>query len=139
VNAAEQVKNFELASKIAAAVNVFKLQFPDARADLKPWIDDPDTRELVDPDSLDIGFHFPGWSRSLQSRSILVQIRFYEDPLDGSRRAIGVEAAGYDHKGQQWRFSTVENWRFVGATEPVAEVGEKLKNFCRQIFELFNA
>ncbi|MEB3831479.1 hypothetical protein [Phormidium sp. CCY1219] len=139
MNAAEQVKNFELASKIAAAVNVFKLQFPDARADLKPWIDDPDTRELVDPDSLDIGFHFPGWSRSLQSRSILVQIRFYEDPLDGSRRAIGVEAAGYDHKGQQWRFSTVENWRFVGATEPVAEVGEKLKNFCRQIFELFNA
>jgi len=138
VNAAEQVKNFELASKIAAVVNLFKLQFPDARADLKPWMNDPNTQELVDPDSIDIGFHFPGWSRSLQSRSILVQIRFHEDPLDGDRRAIGVESAGYNHQGQQWRFSTVENWRFVGATEPVVEVQEKLKTFCQQTFELFN-
>ncbi|MCT7961862.1 hypothetical protein NG799_24380 [Laspinema sp. D1] len=138
MNAAEQVKNFELASKIAAVVNLFKLQFPDARADLKPWVNDPNTQELVDPDSIDIGFHFPGWSRSLQSRSILVQIRFHEDPLDGSRRAIGVESAGYNHQGQQWRFSTVENWRFVGATEPVVEVQDKLKTFCQQTFELFN-
>lgn len=138
MNAAEKVKTFELASKIAAVVNLFKAHFPDARADLKPWINDPDTRELVDPDSIDIGFHFPGWSRSLQSRSILVQIRFYEDPLDDRRRVIGVEAAGYAHQGQHWRFSTVENWRFMGANEPVPEVGEKLKHFCRQIFEVFN-
>ncbi len=138
MNAAEQVKNFELASKIAAAVNLFKLQFPDVRADLKPWMNDPNTQELVDPDSIDIGFHFPGWSRSLHSRSVLVQIRFHEDPLDGDRRAIGVEAAGYDHQGQQWRFSTVENWRFVGTSEPVSQVREKLKTFCQQTFELFN-
>jgi hypothetical protein len=49
-----------------------------------------------------------------------------------------VESAGYNHQGQQWRFSTVENWRFVGATEPVAEVQDKLKTFCQQTFELFN-
>ena len=92
MNAAEQVKNFELASKIAAVVNLFKSEFPDVRSDLKPWMNDPDTKELVDPDSIDIGFHFPGRSRSFQSRSILVQIRFYEDPLENHRRAIGVEA-----------------------------------------------
>lgn len=138
MNAAEQVKNFELASKIATVVNLFKWEFPDARADLKPWVNDANTRELVDPDSIDIGFHFPGWSRSLQSRSILIQIRFYQDPLDGDRRAIGIEAAGYDHNGQQWRFSTVENWRFVGEAEPVPEVGDKLKSFCKKTFELFN-
>lgn len=138
MNAAEQVKNFELASKIAAVVNLFKSEFPDVRSDLKPWMNDPDTKELVDPDSIDIGFHFPGRSRLFQSRSILVQIRFYEDPLEKHRRAIGVEAAGYDHQGQQWRFSTVENWRFVGATAPVPEVAHKLKNFCHKIFEVFN-
>jgi hypothetical protein len=139
VNAAEQATNIALASKIAAVVNLFKLEFPDVRVDLKPWVNDADTRELVDPDSIDIGFHFPGWSRKFQSRSILVQIRFYEDPLDASlRRAIGVEAAGFDHSGKRWRFSTVEQWQFVGDSQPSSEVGDKLKHFCRQVFDLFN-
>ena len=138
MNAAEQVNNFEIASKVAAVVNLFKYEFPDVKVDLKPWMNDPDTRKHVDPDSIDIGFHFPGRSRSFQSRSILIQIRFHQDPLEGYRRAIGVEAGGYDHQGQQWRFSTVENWRFVGATSPVQDVADKLKQFCRQTFELFN-
>ncbi|WP_293128171.1 hypothetical protein [Microcoleus sp. bin38.metabat.b11b12b14.051] len=138
MNAAEQARNIEVASKIAAVVNLFKSEFPDAKVDLKPWMNDRDTRELVDPDSIDIGFHFPGRSRLLQSRSILIQIRFYQDPVEDSRRAIGVEVAGYDHTGEQWRFSTVENWGFVGETEPAAESAEKLKHFCREIFGLFN-
>ena len=139
MNAAEQARNIEVASKIAAVVNLFKSEFPDTKVDLKPWMNDEDTRELVDPDSIDIGFHFPGRSRLLQSRSILIQIRFYQDPVEGSRRAIGVEVAGYDHTGQQWRFSTVENWSFFGQTEPTAESAQKLKDFCREIFGLFNS
>jgi hypothetical protein len=138
VNAAEQAKSLEVASKIAAVVNLFKSQFPDAKADLKPWKNDPDTRELVDPDSIDIGFHLPGWSRKFQSRSILVQIRFYEDSLTATRRVIGIQVEGFDHRGKPWRLSTVDNWQFVGESQPAAEVGEKLKHFCRQSFELFN-
>jgi hypothetical protein len=138
VNAAEQANNVVVASKIASVVTLFKTQFPDARVDLKPWTNDPETRELVDPDSIDIGFHFPGRSRLLQSRCILIEIRFYHDPIDQTRRVIGVEAAGYDHQGQQWKLSTIENWNFVGKTEPKPESAEKLKLFCRQIFQLFN-
>lgn len=138
MNAAEQARNIEVASKIAAVVNLFKSEFPDAKADLKPWLNDSDTRELVDPESIDIGFHFPGWSRRFQSRSILVQIRLYEDPLEAYNRAIGVEAAGFNHTGEQWRLSTVENWRLLGRCQPVPEVGEQLKRFCRNVFEVFN-
>jgi hypothetical protein len=138
VNAAEQATNLELASKIATSVNLFKFQFPDARSDLKPWQNDPETRDLVDPESIDIGFHFPGVSKSLQIRSILVQIRFYQDPLNGSRSCIGVEAAGFNHRGEQWRLSTIDNWRVVGSVQPSPEVEEKLKEFSRQTLELFN-
>jgi len=138
VNAAEQATNLELASKIASVVNLFKSEFPDIRSDLKPWKNDPETRELVDPDSIDIGFHFPGRSKSFQSRSILIEIRFYQDPLNGFRSCIGVEAAGFDHRGKQWRLSTVEDWRCEGATAPEPEASEKLKQFCRQILNLFN-
>lgn len=138
MNAAEQAKSLEVTSKIAAVVNLFKSEFPDAKADLKPWKNDPDTRDLIDPDSIDIGFHLPGWSRKFQSRSILVQIRFYEDPLTTIRRVIGIQIEGFDYRGKPWRLSTVENWQFVGESHPTVEVGEKLKHFCRQIFELFN-
>lgn len=138
MNASEQATNLILASKIATAVNLFKFEFPDAKSDLKPWKNDPETRELVDPDSIDIGFHFPGISKSWQSRSVLIQIRFYQDPVNNSRRAIGVEVAAFDHRGEAWRLSTVEDWHIVGVAVPSPEIRDKLKNICRQILEVFN-
>jgi hypothetical protein len=139
VNASEQAKGLDITTKIAAVVNLFKSQFPDAKADLKPWRNDPDTLELVDPDSIDIGFHFPGWSRRFACNSILVQIRFYQDGLDERAKLIGLETAGFSHQGQAWRFSTVDHWQCVGKHQPVAEVEQKLKLFCRQVFQLFNS
>jgi hypothetical protein len=138
MNASEQATGLEVTTKIAAIVNLFKLEFPDAKVDLKPWRNDPNTRDLVDPHSIDIGFHFPGWSRRFQSRSILVQIRFHPDPEDNAQRLIGVETLGFNHEGQAWRLSTVENWQIVGNYQPAPDVGDKLKHFCREIFALFN-
>lgn len=139
MNADKKAIGVELATKIAAVVNLFKQAFPDAKADLKPWRNDPDTQELVDPDSIDIGFHFPGWSRRIQSRSILVQIRFYQDPLDGEEKLIGIDLAGFNHQGEAWRLSTIENWQLVGKYQPVAEIEAKLKDFSRQVFKLFSS
>lgn len=137
MNAEEKAKGLEIATKIAVIVNLFKQQFPDVKADLKPWRNDPDTIKLVDPDSIDIGFHFPGWSRKIQSRSILVQIRFHYDEIDQQKRLIGVESAGFNYTGEVWRLSTIENWRLEGKSLPVDEIQEKLKDFSRQVFELF--
>ncbi|MBE9098797.1 hypothetical protein [Vacuolonema iberomarrocanum] len=138
MNAAEKANGLENATKIAAIVNLFKTQFPDARADLKPWANDPDTRELVDPDSIDIGFHLPGWSPKFQSRSILVQIRFFEDPAAQTHNVIGVEAVGFSHNGEQWRLSTIDQWQFRGAAQPRSPIQAQLKDFCRQVYELFS-
>lgn len=139
MNAAEQAINIEFASKIATIVRIFKETFPDLRADLKPWANDQDTRNLVDPDSIDLGFHFPGVSRLFQCRSLLVQVRVYPDPVTHERRVIGVDIAGFNHRGKQWTLSTIDNWSFVGESCPEATVGEQLKHCCRQIFNLFNA
>lgn len=138
MNAAEKARGVEFATKIAAVVNLFKSEFPDAKADLKPWKNDPDTRDLIDPDSIDIGFHFPGWSRRFQSRSILVQIRFHQDSLENSQRLIGLEISGFNHQGEAWRLSTVAQWQFVGQNQPAQEVKDKIRHFSRQVFELFN-
>lgn len=137
MNASERAKGLAVTTKIASVVNLFKTQFPDVKADLKPWKNDPETRELVDPDSIDIGFHFPGWSPRIQCNSMLVQIRFYKDPLEETEKFIGLETAGFSHVGQAWRFSTVENWQLLGDHQPANQVEEKLKLFSRQVFELF--
>lgn len=137
MNAEEKARGLEIATKIAAIVNLFKQQFPDVKADLKPWHNDPDTINLVDPDSIDIGFHFPGWSRKIQSRSILVQIRFHYDEIDQTHKLIGVESAGFNYTGEAWRLSTIENWQLEGKSPPAEEIRERLKYFSCQVFELF--
>lgn len=138
MNAAEQANGLELATKIASVVSLFKAQFPDARADLKPWANDPDTRELVDPESIDIGFHLPGWSPKFQCRSMLVQIRWFEEPSTQLRRVIGLEVVGFNHQGEQWRVSTIDDWQFVGNAHPKDLVKTQLRDFCRQTYQLFN-
>jgi hypothetical protein len=139
MNASEQAKGLETTSKIATVIHLFKSQFPDARPDLKPWQNDPDTQEMVDPHSIDIGFHLPGWSPRFQSRSMLVQLRFHPDPIDQSQHLIGIETVGINHQGQAWRLATVDNWQIVGKSLPAADIGEKLRNFNRAVFELFKA
>ncbi|HZG40368.1 MAG TPA: hypothetical protein VEZ50_16945 [Nodosilinea sp.] len=147
MNAAEQANSIEFASKIAAVVGLFKSELPDLRADLKPWANDPDTRDLVDPDSIDLGFHFPGVSRLFQCRSLLVQIRLYTDPETigsqgasqrGERRVIGLDLAGFDHRGKRWCLSTIDNWAFSGDVMPDPTCRKRLRRCCRQVFALFN-
>jgi hypothetical protein len=147
VNATKQATDIVLTSKIASAVSLFRSEFPDAKVDLKPWAEDLDTQELVDPNSIDFSFHFPGWSRQWQSRSLLVQIRFNDDSLLGTTSSpkqgsnhnlIGLEVAGFDHRGKQWQLSTVGDWQFEGDIHPQPEIADKLKQFCRQIFEIFS-
>lgn len=138
MNAEEQASSIEFASKIAAIIGLFKSEIPDLRADLNPWHNDPTTRDLLDPDSVDIGFHFPGVSRLFRCRSLLVQIRLHRDIDSNQSRAIGLEIAGFDHRGQQWKLSTVDNWQFEGTLLPEPASGEAIRSCCRQVFEVFN-
>ena len=138
MNAAQQATDIILASKIAAIVSLFCREFPDAKVDLKPWAKDRETQQLVDPDSIDLSFHFPGWSRGWQSRSILVQILFYDDKIESTHNPIGIEVAGFDSWGKKWRLSTIHNWQFEGELQPNPEIAEQLREFCRQTLALFD-
>ena len=94
MNAADQARSPELAQVIAAVVGRFRWHFPAARAHLSPWRDDPLTRAWDEEETLDLAFHFPGWSPRTQCRSLLVQLRLIQAPqrLAGSPRPrlIGV-------------------------------------------------
>ena len=148
MNAAEQVRSVELAQALASALTLFRGHFPAARANLTPWRDDPLTRAYAEAESLDLSFHFPGWSPRTQCRSVLVQLRLDQPAMGqgaagpalatGRPRLLGVVVRGLTYESERWRLATVGDWRPSGSHLPQPEVAEKLQGFCRELFALFD-
>ncbi|MFN3926901.1 MAG: hypothetical protein ACK4QL_06185 [Pseudanabaenaceae cyanobacterium] len=136
MNAVEQVRSYQTASKVSAVVNLFKRKFPRAGVDLKPWYNPAEIWELLDPHSIDLCFNFPGISRMMQARSILLLIRFHPEEQE---RAIGIDALGYNYRGQCWQFSTIADWTFRGEPVPIPDGRAEFKDFCCQVLQLFNS
>ncbi len=138
MNAADQARSLELAQAIASVVRLLRAHFPDARANLTPWRDDPLTREFAERESLDISFHFPGWSPRTQCRSFLVQLRLNQAPGASARpRLLGVLIRGLTYESERWRLATVGDWQPSGSHLPQPAVVSELQAFCRELFDLF--
>jgi len=140
MNASDQARSVELAQAIASVVLLFRGVFPDARANLNPWRDDPLTRQFDERESLDLSFHFPGWSPRLECRSLLVQLRLEQPPrgAQGVRpRLLGVLLRGLTYESERWRLATVGDWRPSGSHLPSAAVVADLQGLCRELFTLF--
>ncbi len=138
MNAADQARNLDLARTIAAVAALFRVHFPDARANLTPWRDDPLTRAFAEQESLDLSFHLPGWSPRSQCRSFLVQLRLDASPASGRPRLLGVLIRGLTYDRERWRLATMGDWQPAGSHLPQPAVAEKLQQFCRELFELFS-
>ena len=126
MNAAEKATSPEIANKIAAIVNLFSREFERAKPNLSPWNNDPDTREWMDPDSIDIGLNLP-------PGQTLVQLRLCDE------RLIGIEINCFSPLGgERWKFSTVGSWEFLGSTPPTVGFQKTIKDICYEIFTIFN-
>lgn len=140
MNASEQARSVEQAQAIASVVALFRTAFPDARANLTPWRDDPLTRRFVERESLDLSFHFPGWSPRLECRSLLVQLQL-DLPRPGAEarrpRLLGVLLRGLTYESERWRLATVGDWQPSGTHLPAAAVVANLQRVCRDLFALF--
>jgi hypothetical protein len=140
MNASDQARSVELAQAIASVVLLFRGTFPDARANLTPWRDDPLTRQFDERESVDLSFHFPGWSPRLECRSLLVQLRLEQPPRGaqgGRPRLLGVLLRGLTYESERWRLATVGDWRPSGSHLPSPAVVADLQGLCRELFTLF--
>jgi hypothetical protein len=139
MNAADQARSLELARAIAAAAVRFRTHFPDARANLTPWRDDPQTRAWAEAESVDLSFHFPGWNPRNQCRSMLVQLRLQGAPVAGRPRLLGVVIRGLTYESERWRLATVGDWQPSGRHLPEPAVVARLHQVCRELFDIFEA
>lgn len=123
---------------LASAITLVRRHYPAATANLKPWRDDALTREWSEPETLDLAFHFPGWSPRLQCRSLLMQLRLSAGAAEDQRRLLGVLMRGMTYDGERWRLATVGEWQPAGPHLPQPEQIKRLRQICRELFELFD-
>ena len=138
LNAGESVSSVDQAQALASVITLVRLRFPAAKANLTPWRDDPLTRQWTEPESLDLSFHFPGWSPRLQCRSLLMQLRFHPDTAGEQRQLLGVLMRGMTYDGERWRMATVGDWQPEGPHLPGKDQVKQLQSICRDLFELFS-
>ena len=137
VNAGESVRSVAQMRVVASIVTLVREQFPAAKPNLQPWRDDDQTRQWDEPESLDLSFHFPGWSPRLQCRSLLFQLRFQNKKADEAQKLLGVLIRGMTYDGERWRLATVGDWSPEGSHLPQAEQAAQLRQMCRDLFLLF--
>ena len=138
LNAGESVRSVDQAQALASVITLVRQRFPAAKANLKPWRDDPQTRQWSEPDSLDLSFHFPGWSPRLQCRSLLIQLRFRSASVEAQPSLLGVLMRGMTYDGERWRLATVGEWLPEGPHLPQPDQVIQLQMICRDLFELFS-
>ena len=139
MNAGETVRSVEQAQALASAVTLVRRHFPAATPNLRPWRDDPQTRQWSEPESIDLAFHFPGWSPRLQCRSLLIQLRLSSDDQERQGHLLGVLMRGMTYEGERWRLATVGDWQPAGSHLPQPDQVKQLRKICEDLFELFPA
>ncbi|MEL6929684.1 MAG: hypothetical protein AAFO95_13730 [Cyanobacteria bacterium J06600_6] len=139
MNALEQVKNLGMISKVEAIAYLFRREFSECIADLKPWIQSEETKQFCDPNSIDIAFCFPDPDFSCQCQNVLMQVKIDPSSNQSEYCAVAIKLSGYAAYQEQWQFSTIGYWEFFGISKPTIATQVKLKNICRQILNLFNS
>ena len=137
MNAAEQVKSVACVHAIASVVTLVRQHFPAASVNLAPWRDDPETRRWLEEETLDIAFHFPGWSPKLQCRSLLMELRIRNEQEKLSPYLLGVFMRGMTFEGERWRLATIGEWQPTVSHLPHPPQMNHLHEICRELFLLF--
>ena len=140
MNAAAAVHSVALAQALASSITLVRRQFPAAQPNLSPWRDDPHTRHWGEAATLDLAFHFPGWSPRLQCRSLLLQLRFMSEVGDMALSCptlLGIVMRGMTFDGERWRLATLGDWLPAGPHLPQRDQVEQLQLICREMFEVF--
>ncbi len=137
MNAADQVDSVYFAHVLASVVRLVRQHFPEASENLTPWRDDPETRRWFERDTLDLAFHFPGWSPRLECRSLFLQLNLTLGGDHSFPQLLGVIIRGMTYEGERWRIVTVGDWTPSGDFLPMKDQTAKLHAICHDLFLLF--
>ena len=135
MNASSNVRNVEIANKIASTAALFRKYFPDASVNFSPW--ESSNNESM-KDTIDFAFHFPGWSPLIECRAILLQLRIEDDNKNRVPKLLGIIMRGMILPYERWRVATIGNWEMTGTHLPQQEQKDNLFLVCQELYKLFS-
>tara|TARA_Y100001978_G_C23429351_1_gene307616 strand:- start:106 stop:534 length:429 start_codon:yes stop_codon:yes gene_type:complete len=134
MNASSNVRNFNIANKIASTAALFRKYFPDAKVNFSPWDNINDNQFF---DTIDFSFQFPGWSPCLECRAILLQLRIDEGDNEVPK-LLGIVMKGMILPNERWRVATVGKWEMTGSHLPQQAQIDDLFSVCKELYKLFS-
>ncbi len=134
MNASSNVRNLNIANKVASTAALFRKYFPDAKVNFSPW-DNMGANDWVD--TLDFSFQFPGWSPCLECKAILLQLKIDEVDTEVPK-LLGVVMKGMILPKERWRVATVGKWEMTGTHLPQQAQIDNLFLVCRELYKLFS-
>ena len=134
MNASSNVRNFNIANKIASTAVLFRKYFPDAKVNFSPWDNINDNQFF---DTIDFSFQFPGWSPCLECRAILLQLRIDEGDNEVPK-LLGIVMKGMILPNERWRVATVGKWEMTGSHLPQQAQIDDLFSVCKELYKLFS-
>jgi len=135
MNASANVRNLDIANKIASTAALFRRYFPDAKVDFSPW-DNANQNEWVD--TLDFSFHFPGWNPCMECKAILLQLRIENNAQEGVPKLLGIIMRGMILPKERWRVATIGEWEMTGSHLPQNLQKDNLLQVCKELYKLFS-
>ena len=135
MNASANVRNFDIANKIASTASLFRKYFPDAKVNFSPW-DSSIEKDWFD--SIDFSFHFPGWSPSIECRAILLQLRIDNDEKNRVPKLLGIQMTGILIPKERWKVATLGKWEMTGTHLPQKTQKDNLFLVCKELYKLFS-
>ena len=135
MNASANVRNLDIANKIASTASLFRRYFPEAKVDFSPW-DNSKQNEWLD--TLDFSFQFPGWSPSIECRAVLLQLRIENNCENGVPKLLGIIMRGILIPSEKWRVATIGEWEVTGTHLPQQEQKDNLFLVCKELYNLFS-
>ena len=135
MNASANVRNLDIANKIASTATLFRRYFPEAKVDFSPWNNTNQSEWL---DTLDFSFHFPGWSPCLECRAVLLQLQIDYDDQNRVPKLLGIVMRGMILPKERWRVATVGQWEMTGSHLPQNVQKDNLFKVCKELYKLFS-
>tara|TARA_B100000073_G_scaffold329092_1_gene316268 strand:- start:428 stop:859 length:432 start_codon:yes stop_codon:yes gene_type:complete len=134
MNASNNVRNIDIANKIASTASVFRQYFPDAQVNFSPWENSYENDRF---DTIDFSFHFPGWSPSIECRAILLQLRVENIESNDVPKLLGIVMRGMIIPTERWRVATIGKWELTGTHLPKKTQKDNLFLVCTELYKLF--
>ena len=135
MNASSDVRNIDIANKIASTASLFRKYFPEANVNFSPW-DKCSGNDWLE--TIDFSFNFPGWSPPLECKAILLQLRIDKDPQSGVPTLLGIIMKGMIVSKERWRVATIGNWEMTGTHLPQQNQKDNLFLVCKELYKLFS-